>query len=332
MSLTKVLIDLQNSYNLSFSYSSNVTDNCIINLEETFSNPDLALQKLCEPCNLEVKKLNQVYIIIESETPIPIPKITTKKKNYYYKVQILHFNSNEELSLSKIKINGRYYLADINGSFSFVNESKQLQLEVSHLGYINKDTLLNYSKNKQTIELVPYSENLKVIEVSGEQTIEHISIGTSPGQLSVNSVSRGFLAGESNASIFNTLRLQPGILSAGEQSSDYVIWNSYKGQNHLIYDGITFFKANTNNQTISGINSSMIKSIDVYKGAYNADIGDRVGGIIDIKSKTGNFSKFKSIFSINNQLVNGYVNMAIKSKSSIQASVRYSFDDPIKFK
>lgn len=330
MSLTHVLTDLQKSYNLSFSFSPNTTDKCIVNLSETFPNPDLALQELCKPCNLEVKNINNVYVIVESD--VPEQEIKPKKIKYFYKIHISETKSNEELGLSKIKINSRYYLADINGNFSFSTLSKTLQVEVSHLGYISKDTILENNQNSHCIELVPFSKNLKLVEVSSPQTIEHVSIGKRPGKISVNSESSGFLAGESNNAIFNTLRLQPGILSAGEQSSDYVIWNSYKGQNHLIFDGITLFKANTYNQTISGVNPNIIKTIDIYKGGYNADIGDRIGGILDIKSKTGNFNKFQSIFNLNNQLINAYVNVPLFSKASLQASFRHTFDNPIELK
>lgn len=332
MSLTYVLTDLQNTYNLSFSFASSATDKCIVNLNETFKTPDLAIRKLCESCNFDLKKLNNVFIIIETQKRIP--KFIRKKTKYVYKIHISEIYTNEELGLSKIKINGAYYLADINGNFSFSSEINKLKFEVSHLAYIDKDTILEANQNSHSIKLTPFSKSLKPVEVSSVQVIEHISIGKDPGTISVNSESNGFLAGESNNAIFNTLRLQPGILSAGEQSSDYVIWNSYKGQNHLVFDGITLFKANTYNQTISGINPNIIKTIDIYKGAYNADIGDRVGGVIDIKSKTGNFNKFQTIFNVNNQLVNLYVNIPIKSKANIQASVRSTFKNPfdIKFK
>ena len=116
MSLTHVLKDLQNNYNLSFSFASNATDNCIINLNETFQNADLAIQKLCEPCNFEVKKLNNVYIIVQGEQPDP--ELILEKKKHIYKIHISESETNEELGLSNIKINGAYYLADINGNLT----------------------------------------------------------------------------------------------------------------------------------------------------------------------------------------------------------------------
>jgi hypothetical protein len=326
VALTEVFSGLHESYGLSFSFASNATDSCFINLNETFLTPELAIQALCETCDFDFKKINNVYIIIDVDRTIP--KINPKKQKYIYKIHISEIHTNERLGLSKIKIDGHYYLADINGNFSFISKEKRLQFEISHLAYINMDTLLIPSELYQSVELLPFSKDLDAIEVFGKQSIEHISIGKSPGKLSVNSESKGFLAGESNNAIFNTLRLQPGILSAGEQSSDYVIWNSYKGQNHLIFDGITLFKANTYNQTISGVNPSIIKTIDIYKGGYNADIGDRVGSVIDIRSRTGNFNKVQTIFNLNNQLVNCYLNIPLKSKANLQASVRHTFENP----
>jgi len=263
VSLTEVFSRLHKTYNLSFSFSSNATDNCLIDINETFVSADLAVQSLCESCYFEFKKINDIYIIVERDEVIPLPKPKKKPKKLLYKIHVSEAHTNEELGLSKIKVNGNYYLADINGNFSFHSKQKELLFEISYLAYKSLDTLLKPSKTSQSIALTPFSKNSNPVIVSSEQPIEHISIGKSPGTLSVNSESNGFLAGESNNAIFNTLRLQPGILSAGEQSSDYVIWNSYKGQNHLIFDGITLFKANTYNQTVSGINPNVIKTINV---------------------------------------------------------------------
>jgi len=332
VSLTEVFSRLHKTYNLSFSFASNATDNCLIDINETFVSADLAVQSLCESCYFEFKKINDIYIIVERDEVIPLPKPKKKPKKLIYKIHVSEAHTNEELGLSKIKVNGNYYLADINGNFSFHSKQKELLFEISYLAYKSLDTLLKPSKTSHSIALTPFSKNLNPVIVSSEQPIEHISIGKSPGTLSVNSESNGFLAGESNNAIFNTLRLQPGILSAGEQSSDYVIWNSYKGQNHLIFDGITLFKANTYNQTVSGINPNVIKTINVYKGGYNADIGDRIGGVIDIKSKTGNFNKFQSIFNLNNQLINLYLNIPLRVKANLQASVRHTFRSQINVK
>lgn len=319
--MTEVLSELNKSYGLSFSFASNITDSCIVNLTDSFSSPELAIYKLCEPFNLSFKKMNNVYIIHEERK-------SKKKKLNLYKIHIRADATNEELGLSKIKINGSYYLSDINGNFTFSSKQTKLDLQISYLGYLSLDTTLTPREKRYLIELKPFFKNLTPVEVSGERLVEYISIGKDLGRFSVNSISNGFLPGESNSGIFNSLRLQAGVLAAGEQTSDYIIWNSYKGQNHIVFDGITLFRSNTYDQSISGINPNVVKTIEVYKGGYNADIGDRVGGVVDIKSKTGSFKKWKTILNFNNALINGYLNVPFRGKASLQASVRHSFDNP----
>ena len=332
MPLTTVLTDLKKDYNLSLSFASNQTDSCFINIHQSFISMDEALRVLCAPCQLNVKQLNNVYVIVSQNNEKETNSIKIEeKRHYHYRLKIQSKETEEELGLSKIKVNNYYYLADINGFFSIDLKTSKIRVEISHLGYLTVDTLL-FPSQDHIIALNPYSEKLITVEVQDKSSIQPIQLGDDPGQLSINNKSNGFLAGESNNAIFNTLRLQPGILSAGEESSDYVIWNSYKGQNHLIFDGMTLFKTNSYNQSISGINPALIKTINVYKGAYNADIGDRIGGIIDIKSKTGNFKTFQSSITLNNQLVNAYLNVPLFSKASFQASFRHTFNNPLEIK
>ena len=76
--------------------------------------------------------------------------------------------------------------------------------------------------------------------------------------------------------MFNLLRLQPGILAAGEQSNDLIIRGSYEGQSQVLFDGFTLFGMKNFNDNISAVNPFMAKDIRLMKGGFPAELGGRV--------------------------------------------------------
>ena len=129
---------------------------------------------------------------------------------------------------------------------------------------------------------------LEEIVVEGSRVARSIETGTSPGISRMNHKIAYYLPGNGDNSIFNLLRLQPGILAAGEQSADFIIWGSYEGQSQVLFDGFTIYGMKNFNDNISAVNPYMAKDIKVMKGAYGAEYGERVGGIVDITGVDGN--------------------------------------------
>ena len=96
------------------------------------------------------------------------------------------------------------------------------------------------------------------------------------------------------------LRLQPGILASGEQSSDLIIWGSYEGQSQIVFDGFTLYGMKNFNDNISAVNPFMAKDIKVLKGGFGAEYGEKAGGIVDITGLDGNRLSPSVQLNINN--------------------------------
>jgi hypothetical protein len=130
------------------------------------------------------------------------------------------------------------------------------------------------------------------------------------------------------------LRLQPGILAAGEQSADLIIWGSYEGQSQFIYDGFTLYGMKNFNDNISAVNPYMAKDIKVMKGGFGAEYGERVGGIIDITGIDGNRLSPSVQLCINNMTLNGLVSVPFRKKSALVMAYRQTYYDlynPLEF-
>ena len=59
------------------------------------------------------------------------------------------------------------------------------------------------------------------------------------------------------------------------------------------------------NDNITAVNPFMAKDIKVLKGAFGAEYGERVGGIVDITGSEGSRGAPSARFCINNMTMNG---------------------------
>ncbi len=133
------------------------------------------------------------------------------------------------------------------------------------------------------------------------------------------------MPGSSDNSVYNLLRLQPGVLASGEQSSDIIIWGSYAGQSRVIFDGFTVFGLKNFNDNISAINPLITKNIQLRKAGYDASYGDCVGGIVNISGMDGNAQKAHFKLGINNFTLNSLLEIPILGKSSLQLAYRQTY-------
>ena len=91
------------------------------------------------------------------------------------------------------------------------------------------------------------------------------------------------------------------------------------------FDGFTIFGLKNFNDNISSFNPLMVKDIEVHKGGFDAAYGERVGGIVNITGKNGNFNKP----SFSRNALNGSINskgsslLSAMPKKHLRRSARY---------
>jgi hypothetical protein len=152
------------------------------------------------------------------------------------------------------------------------------------------------------------------------------STGADAGHIKLNNVSARLIPGNNTNMIFNHLRLYPGIMAAGESTADLIIWGSYNGQNHTIFDGITLFNSYGISEGIGRVNPLLVKNMEVYKGGYNVYVGDRIGGVVLIDGKTGNVNEVDGVISLSTELANAYLTIPLfKGSSTLQLAGRKSY-------
>ncbi len=320
--LNTLLIQLRDQYGFQLSYNDSEISKYRVTVSGTFHSGEEALKNLLKGLPFQVKKSGEVLIIISDQR---IKKEEVPKEHTQISGQIVEAGSFEPLPFSHILINNHPLVSDVSGNFNFSSsDDADFHLKISHLGYFIFDTVLYSGINKQ-FRLKPSTENLPEVEIRENLVDRALQVGDEPGKMKVNHNIARFLPGQGDNSVFNLLRLVPGIQAAGEQSADLLIWGSYEGQSLITLDGFTLFGLKNYNDNISVVNPFWVKNIEIYKGGFDARFGNRIGGLVNITGKNGNRSKPVFSFNINPTTLNGMVEVPLFRRSSLMAAYRQTY-------
>jgi len=318
--LNKILITLRDNYGLMLSFDDKQLSNYKLTVDKEFNSIPQAFDYLLKGLPLGYEANEGVYIIYNI-------RIKEKPEKYVVAGRISDRTNSETLPFTSILINNTGMISDAKGNFSFTSTTDSIfNMKISYLGYYILDTVVAAGTN-YNFKLTPSVIALEEVVVEGSVIARTIQTGSSPGISRLNHKIAYFLPGNGDNSIFNLLRLQTGILAAGEQSADLIIWGSYEGHSQVIFDGFTLYGMKNFNDNISAVNPYMAKDIKVLKGGYGAEYGERVGGIVDITGIDGNRLSPSVQLCINNMTLNGLASVPFKKKSSLILAYRQTYYD-----
>ncbi|WP_346859482.1 TonB-dependent receptor plug domain-containing protein [uncultured Draconibacterium sp.] len=318
-SLSQVLLDLKETYGLQFAFDNDLLSQYSVSVNRSFQSENEALLYLLRNLPLDLEKSGEVFLIIPRKPNEPKASFTQISG------QVLEAKTYEPLPYSYILINRRSIQSDQQGNFNYIaSADSSYNLQISHLGYFIYDTIVNRSLNRRFF-LTPHIESIKEVQIISNPIEKSTLIGDRAGRMKINHQIAPILPGHGDNSVFNLLRLMPGILAAGEQSNDLLIWGAYESHSKIQFDGFTVFGLKNFNDNISVVNPFMVKNIEVMKGGYEARYGGRVGGIVDIEGKDGTLLKPTFSFVINSTTVNSMLQVPLSKKSSIMGAYRQTY-------
>lgn len=316
--LSEILLDLRDRYDFQFSFDNEQLSNYKVTIDHSFRDLPETLNFLFKNLPLTYEKAGEVFLIYNR--PLGQPKEFALLSGF-----VQDKFTGETLPYAHLYVANKGVLTDRNGAFSCnVATDSLVQLRISYLGYFPVDTLVSFGVN-QHFKITPSLVRLKEIQVEGLSVVRSEQIGQQAGEIRLNPKVAGSLPGYGDNSVFNLLRLQPGILAAGEQSNDLIIRGSYEGQSQVLFDGFTLFGMKNFNDNISAVNPFMAKDIRVMKGGFPVELGGRVGGIVEITGVNGSTDDLQMQLSVNNMTMNGWLNLPLGGKTSLVMAMRQTY-------
>jgi hypothetical protein len=320
--LNQVFLQLMTDHDVQFSFNDQLLSKCLVNLQNDYPNIDSAIVELIKHCGFAVVKRRDVFVIYGGDGKL-------QRKSFTLHGSVIDHLTKEPLPFSSVRVGKSGIVTDGAGNLTFVSSDSLVQVQVSHVAYYQLDTILASSGLHQ-IELLPLSVSLDEVVVTGKVArLESSPVIETPGVIKLNRRMASYLPGSSDNTINNLLRLQPGILAAGEQTNEFTIWGSYKGQSHVLYDGITLFNFSSITDNIGVVNPLMISDIEVMKAGYNVHVGDRTGGVVNITSTEGRLDRFHGSLRVSDQSSAARLNVPLGKGLTLQAAGRFVFPQNI---
>ncbi|MEI6091208.1 MAG: TonB-dependent receptor [bacterium] len=171
------------------------------------------------------------------------------------------------------------------------------KLSIQYPGYTKKTEEIEIKANlKKNFELDPSIVEGETIDVYGDRESEKRQITISNVQIPIASIKELRIGGESD--VFRTLQYLPGILTSSQLSSGLFVRGGSPDQNLILLDGTPVYNPSHLFGFISTFNTDAIKSINLYKGGFDAEYGGRLSAVLDITQKDGNREKIAGLVSL----------------------------------
>ena len=320
----KPLNDVLRGLPVEISFDDNALSQYKVTVNRKFNNPQSALDFLLKDKPFRHENINGVYVIASYTEKIEQPPVVEVKRYYTFSGTIRDADSEEGLPYAYITTPEKTVSTDETGYFSFKTEKKGNQrVQVQYLGYQAQDTILSPGLNEIRLQSAVFT--MDEVIVSPAPATMLIQSGNSPGEIRINHQISKYIPGSNDNSVFNLMRMMPGVRASGEPSEDLIVWGSNMGESKITYDGYTLFGIKNYNDHIGSVNPYMVKDIRILKGGYGSNQGGRIGAITEITGIDGNFNAPSVKATVSNYTMNLFASVPLTKKLNISAAYRQTF-------
>ncbi|MGA2299047.1 MAG: TonB-dependent receptor [FCB group bacterium] len=182
-----------------------------------------------------------------------------------------------------------------SGYFSLRNITPGEQtVIITFLGYTQTEEKIKFKPKegiRKNFKLEQGSVKLGEVFVNAEKENDKREITISKIDIPVSQLKEIRIGGE--ADVFRSLQYLPGILTSSQLSSGLFVRGGSPDQNLVLVDGTVVYNPTHLFGFISTFNSDAIKDVELIKGGFPAEYGNRLSAILNITQKDGNHEKIK---------------------------------------
>ncbi len=217
---------------------------------------------------------------------------------------------------------GYFVISDIPGG-------KQ-KLIASYVGYntMVKELSLNGEQQLLRIYLVPKAYKIGEVLVKGDSMKLADKLFAKPlSTIVMSSRQVNEIPKVVEADLLRALQTMPGITSLSDFSSAIYVRGGTPDQNLYLVDGAEIYNPEHAFGIFSTFNTNAIKRVDVSKGGFGAEYGDKLSSVIDVTNLDGNRRKFEGNFNLSLIAANLTLQMPLGSFGSLSGSFRRTYID-----
>ncbi|WBX72487.1 TonB-dependent receptor plug domain-containing protein [Tenacibaculum retecalamus] len=137
----------------------------------------------------------------------------------------------------------------------------------------------------------------------------------------------GVLPGLTEPDVLESLKIIPGVQSPDETAAGIYIRGGTPDQNLIFWDGIKMYYSGHFFGMLSAFNPYTAKKITLSKSGTQARYGNKIAGVIDIKTENNIPKKTTGGFGFNMTHADAYISVPFSNKLALTTSFRRSFTD-----
>ncbi len=222
-------------------------------------------------------------------------------------------------------------ITDNNGYFviSNVPVGKQ-KLVASYVGYktAEKDIDVNGSGGIIKLYLTPAAYKVGEVIVKGDsERIGDRMFSRPVSTIDMSSQQVNQIPQVVESDLLRALQTMPGITALSDFSSAIYVRGGTPDQNLYLVDGAEIYNPEHAFGIFSTFNTNAIKRVEVSKGGFGAEYGDRLSSVINVIDLEGNRNKFQGDFNLSLIAASLTLQSPLGSFGSISGSFRRTYID-----
>ncbi|WP_136466450.1 TonB-dependent receptor [Flagellimonas onchidii] len=316
--LDKILLGIETSYDVKFSYNPTLVDGVSVTLSRSNTSLESLINELQKQTEIIFEKIDDRYYILKKNTLITVCGYVRDS------------NGNIPLqgaSIVDVKDRSLGTISDEKGYFDFGEAHKADTLFITYLGY--EPLILPVDKIKRqecgTYHMV--LANFVLNEVVVQEYMVSGMVKSKDGGIVIDPLQMDLLSGQSEPDVLQSIQLLPGIESPTETASGLYVRGGVPDQNLILLDGIKMYNYGHFFGLISAFNPYITDNVKIYRSGTKPQYGDRVSGVIDIETDSKIPKKTQGGFGLNMINVDGFLKVPISKKLGFFLSARRSFTD-----
>ncbi|PIB28163.1 TonB-dependent receptor [Maribacter sp. 4G9] len=270
-----LLQDLENEFNIKFSFADANLEDIQINRPET-NELEASIAFIMAQTPLEIEKLSDRYYSVVLKKTISICGM------------VLDNFENNTIPGATVRVldSETAMVTNMDGTFTLDEVPRRAVIQISHLGFkpyfIPAEKLINKTPCTVITLALSYQE---LEEVVVYKFLTNGLAKFSDGSIQMNTAQFGILPGLIEPDILQSAQSLPGIKSVDETVSDINIRGGTNDQNLILWDGIKMYQSGHFFGLISAFNPYLTDKITVIKNGTSSIYGDGVSGVMDLRTK-----------------------------------------------
>lgn len=159
-------------------------------------------------------------------------------------------------------------------------------LRVGHIGYTDYTDSVRIDSGQTArvdVQLVPAPIQMEGLIVEGVRPEEERKV--QPGIVTLDAQTLADVPSVGEADPIRTVQLLPGVQAASDISSGLYIRGGGPDQTLVLLDNVTVYNPTHAFGFFSTFNPDMLGGVTLYKGAYPASQGGRLGAVLDVRTR-----------------------------------------------